>query len=159
MFQLLLVIIICEPVFCRVRLRPCLPFYHTFHAGAFRGGKITSYDRRANGVCLCGDLSHAADFRVHRKPYRRFPVPRLLAGNIGTYGRHAREELRFSAWRPPITASYASLAALPNSSMISATCSIFFVRQAFSPQNTSPCSKSPFTAWIKASVMQYGMSF
>lgn len=44
-----------------------------------------------------------------------------------------------------------------NSAIISATCSIFSHRHAFSPQNSSASSVSPFAACTSALVIQYGV--
>lgn len=44
-----------------------------------------------------------------------------------------------------------------NSAIISATCSIFSHRHAFSPQNSSASSISPFAACTSALVIQYGV--
>ena len=44
-----------------------------------------------------------------------------------------------------------------NSAIISATCSIFSHRHAFSPQNSSASSVSPFAACTNALVIQYGV--
>ena len=45
-----------------------------------------------------------------------------------------------------------------NSAIISATCSIFSHRHAFSPQNSSASSVSPLAACTSALVIQYGVS-
>ena len=45
-----------------------------------------------------------------------------------------------------------------NSAIISATCSIFSHRHAFSPQNSSASSASPLAACTSALVIQYGVS-
>lgn len=44
-----------------------------------------------------------------------------------------------------------------NSAIISVTCSIFSHRHAFSPQNSSASSVSPFAACTSALVIQYGV--